>query len=117
MFALTAHDGPLTERDEVRTKKHLAPQTVFELRTFWLTARCLKPCGREYSPDLAGRIPFANYSKRSLHHHDENYAALVPSANPAHTPPVDAIAQVGEPEQAQELGFHFHSHPWIAHFL
>ena len=51
---------------------------------------------------------------RSLDHHDEDYATLVPSANPAHTPPVDAITQVGTLEEAQELGFNFHSHPWIA---
>ena len=55
----------------------------------------------------------ARHRKRYLNHHDEHYPALIQSANPADAPPVDAIAQVGTPEQAQKLGFHFH--PWIAH--
>src|ERR1700719_1458164 len=61
-------------------------------------------------PPLIQASLFARDRKRSLNHHDENYIALVPSANPAHTPPVDAITQVGTPEQVHELGFHFHSH-------
>jgi hypothetical protein len=46
-----------------------------------------------------------------LDHHNEKDPALVPTANPAHTPAVDAVAQGHRLEQAQELGFKLYCHP------
>jgi hypothetical protein len=40
---------------------------------------------------------------RPLDHHDEDDAALVPSADPAYVPAVDAVAHVNRLEEAQEL--------------
>ena len=44
----------------------------------------------------------------SLHHHDEEDPALVPPAEPAHSPIIDAIAQRRRPAKPKELCLNVH---------
>jgi len=44
----------------------------------------------------------------SLHHHDEEHAAFVPAADPAHSPIIDAIAQRHRPAKPKELCLNVH---------
>ena len=43
-----------------------------------------------------------------LDHHYEEHSAFIPTADPAHTPTINAITEGRGFEQAQELGFNFH---------
>jgi hypothetical protein len=68
-----------------------------------------------YSPISGWDVPpVAATAPASLDHHDENDAALVPSANPVDAPAVGLITEIGGLEEAQELGLNFHGNPWMA---
>jgi hypothetical protein len=43
-----------------------------------------------------------------LDHHDEENPAFVPTTDPTHAPAIDAIAEGGGCEQAQEVSLNFH---------
>jgi hypothetical protein len=49
-----------------------------------------------------------------LDHHNKEHPALVPSADPAHAPVIDAIGKGHWFEQAEKLGFNFHGNAWMA---
>jgi hypothetical protein len=48
-----------------------------------------------------------------LDHHNEDHSAFVPTANPAHPPFIDAVADSNGLEQSQKLGLNFHRNPSI----
>jgi hypothetical protein len=47
--------------------------------------------------------------RNSLDHHDEQYTAFIPSAQPAHAPPIQVIAHLDRPAKPQELRLNMHS--------
>jgi hypothetical protein len=62
-------------------------------------------CIRNKDPlDLATTLIALRDAPQPLDHHHEDYPALVPTANPANAPSVDAVADRNGVEQAQELG-------------
>jgi hypothetical protein len=52
----------------------------------------------------------------ALDHHHEQYPAFIPTAQPAHSPALQVIANFDRPTQSQEFGFNMHSplgHAWL----
>jgi hypothetical protein len=107
----------LTKRPESSKSKLFASPNGFRAKDLLVNNQVFETLWQRTFSRISALSLFARHGKRSLNHHHEDYAALVPSANPTHTPPVDAITDAGTLEQTQELGFYFHSHLWIALFL
>jgi hypothetical protein len=63
-----------------------------------------------------GRVPVGagTCAARLLDHHKKEDAALVPTANPAYAPAINAVADYGRLADAEKLGLNFHSHPCMA---
>jgi hypothetical protein len=63
-----------------------------------------------------GSVPLGTETcaARPFDHHEKEDAALVPTANPAHAPAIDAVIQGGWLGEPQEPSLNFHSHPCMA---